>query len=99
MKHRKGIDLVRSDVGYTVGEGSARTTPPSTESGYRVQVWSAEPEAGGELLETISHATDFSVSCAALKASIRARPGKVVVHLNGRHRMSCERAPDSPRPE
>ncbi|WP_427145164.1 hypothetical protein [Rhizobium pisi] len=99
MKHRKGIDLVRSDVDYTVGQGSARPTPPSPEAGYRVQIWIDEPEAGGELLETISHATDFSVSCAALKASIRARPGKVVVHLNGRHRMSCERASDPPLPE
>ncbi|MGO7445106.1 hypothetical protein ACC668_10410 [Rhizobium ruizarguesonis] len=99
MKHHKGIDLVRSDVGYTVGEGSARPTPPSTDNSYRVEVWTDEPEAGGELLETISRATDFSVSCAALKASIRARPGKVIVHLNGRHRMSCELAPDPAPPE
>lgn len=98
MKHRKGIDLVRSDVGYTVGEGS-RATPPPTEAGYRVEVWNVEPDAGGEMLEIISSATDFSVSCAAWKAAIRARPGKVIIHLNGRHRMSCERAPDPPRPE
>ncbi|NKQ73467.1 hypothetical protein C3Y89_24545 [Rhizobium sp. UPM1132] len=99
MKHRKGIDLVRSDVGYAVGEGSARPTPPSTEGGYRIEVWTDEPESGGELLETISRATDFGVSCAAHRASIRARPGKVIVHLNGRHRMSCERAPDPAPPE
>ncbi|MBP2486299.1 hypothetical protein JOH50_002026 [Rhizobium leguminosarum] len=31
MKHRKGIDLVRtgSGVGYTVGEGSRRLQTPS----------------------------------------------------------------------
>jgi hypothetical protein len=51
------------------------------------------------MIETISRATDFSVSCAAHRASVRARPGKVIVHLNGRHRMSCERAPDLPLPE
>lgn len=68
MKHRKGIDLVRSDVGYTVGEGSARTTPPSTEAGYRVEVWSEEPEAGGELLET-----DFPRN--GLLRELRSAPG------------------------
>ncbi len=102
MKHRRGIDLVRgSDTGYTVGEGSRRGSAGSGSSDhtYRVEVWTEEPDAGGELLETISRSTDFSVSCAALKAAIRARPGKVLVHLNARHRMSCERAPDPPVPE
>lgn len=100
MKHRKGIDLARegTNAGYTVGEGSRRGSG-STEYLYRVEVWSAEPESGGELLETISRASDFTVSCAALKAAIRQRPGKVLVHLNARHRMSCERAPDPPVPE
>lgn len=100
MKHRRGIDLVRegADAGYTVSEGSRRSSG-STEPTYRVEVWTKEPEAGGELIETISRATEFSVSCAALKAAIRARPGKVLVHLNARHRMSCERAPDPPVPE
>lgn len=99
MKHRKGIDLVKSDVGYTVGDGSARPDGTAIEDGYRVEVWSDEPEAGGELVEVISRATDFSVSCAALRAAIRARPGKVLVHINGRYRMSAERAPDPPLPE
>lgn len=64
-----------------------------------VEVWTDEPEAGGQLLETISRSTDFSVSCAALKAAVSARPGTVLVHLNNRHRMSAERAPDPPLPE
>mgnify|MGYP003680095086 CR=1 FL=1 len=98
MKHRKGIDLVRGDVGSNAGEGSARSDR-SDDSGYRIEVWSAEPEAGGALIEVISRATDFSVSCASLDAALRARPGRVLVHINGRYRMSCERAPDSPRPE
>ncbi|NKJ72709.1 hypothetical protein GFL38_10575 [Rhizobium leguminosarum bv. viciae] len=68
MKHRKGIDIVRTgaDVGYTVSEGSRRGSSGSgsTDHTYRVEVWTDEPEAGGELMETISRATDFSVSCA-----------------------------------
>ncbi|RVM58885.1 hypothetical protein CN128_07500 [Sinorhizobium meliloti] len=100
MKHRRGIDLVdEGDTGYTVGDGSARPDRTVTENGYRVEVWSDEPEADGELVEVISRATDFSVSCAALKAAIRQRPGKVLVHINGRYRMSAERAPDPPLPE
>lgn len=31
-------------------------------------------------------------------AAIRERPGKYIVHMNGRHRMSCELAPDPPIP-
>jgi hypothetical protein len=38
------------------------------------------------------------VSNAAYHAALRARPGKVLVHLNGRHRMSCEKAEDPPPP-
>lgn len=101
MKHRKGIDLVRdgSDVDYTVGEGSRRGGSEPPEAPYRVEVWSDAPEHGGKLLETISRATVFAVSVAALKAAIRARPGKTLIHLNMRHRMTCERAPDPPLPE
>jgi hypothetical protein len=101
MKHRRGIDLVRdgADVGHTVGEGSRRGGSEPPEAPYRVEVWSESPEAGGELIETISRSTNFAVSCASLKAAIRARPGKVLVHLNARHRMSAERAPDPPVPE
>jgi len=102
MKHRKGIDLVRdgADMGYTVGEGSRRgsgSEPP--DAPYRIEVWSDPPEAGGELLEMISRSTTFGVSCAALKAAVRERPGKTLIHLNQRHRMTCERAPDPPVPE
>ena len=77
MKHRKGIDLVRdgADVGYTVGEGSSRGSEPP-DAPYRVEVWTDPPEAGGTLLETISRSMVFAVSCAALKAAIRERPGK-----------------------
>lgn len=103
MKHRRGIDLVRegTDVGYTVSEGSRRGSSGSdlTEHTYRIEVWNDEQEGGGELLEAISRSTDHSVSCAAYQAAVRCRPGKVLVHLNGRHRMSVERAPDPPLPE
>jgi len=98
MKHRRGIDLVRGDTGSIVGDGSARSSRPSEHS-YRVEVWTKSPEASGELLETISLATDFAVSTAAYRAALRARPGKTLVHMNGRHRMSCEAAEDPPRPE
>lgn len=102
MKHRRGIDIVRdgADVGYTVGEGSRRgsgSEPP--DAPYRIEVWTDAPEAGGELLETISRSTVFAVSCAALRAAVRERPGKTLIHLNQRHRMTCERAPDPPVPE
>lgn len=101
VKHRKGIDLVRegSDVGYTVGEGSRRGGSEPPDAPYRVEVWSDPPEAGGELLETISRSTVFAVSCAALKAAIRERPGKTLIHLNQRHRMTITQAPDPPLPE
>ncbi|KQV82112.1 hypothetical protein ASC90_23650 [Rhizobium sp. Root1220] len=100
MKHRRGVDLVRegSDAGHTVGEGSRRGSSGS-EYAYRIEVWTDEPESGGFLIETISRATDHSVSCAAYGAAVRQRPGKVLVHLNGRNRMSAERAPDPPVPE
>lgn len=57
---------------------------------YSVEVWSDAPEAGGELLETIAKATDFQVSAAAYQAALRQRPGKTLIHLNGRYRMTCE---------
>jgi hypothetical protein len=98
MKHRRGIDLVRVDTGSPVGDGSARSSRPS-EPSYRVEVWTKPPEASGELLETISLATDFAVSTAAYRAALQARPGKTLVHMNGRHRMSCEAAEERPRPE
>lgn len=78
-----------------------RTAAPEPEGSthtYRVEIWSDPPEAGGEIIEVISLSTSFNVSCTALKAAIRERPGKYVVHLNGKHRMSCELAPDPPLP-
>lgn len=101
MKHRRGINLVRdgADVGYTVGEGSRQGGSEPPDAPYRIKVWTDAPEAGGELLETISRSTVFAVSCAALKAAVRERPRKVLIHLNQRHRMTCERAPDPPVPE
>lgn len=101
MKHRRSIDLVRdgADVGYTVGEGSRRGGSEPPDAPYRVEVWSDAPESGGKLLETISRSTVFAVSVAALKAAIHERPGKVLVHLNQRHRMTIARAPDPPVPE
>ncbi len=72
MKHRRGIDLIRdgADVGYTVGEGSRRGGSEPPEAPYRIEVWSDPPEAGGELLETISRSTTFGVSIAAMFASV-----------------------------
>lgn len=101
MKHRRGLDLVRdgADAGYTVGEGSRRGGSQPPDAPYRVEVWSDPPESGGKLLETISRSTVFAVSVAALKAAIHERPGKVLVHLNQRHRMTIARAPDPPVPE
>jgi len=101
VKHRKSIDLVRDgpDIGYTVGEGSRRGGSEPPDAPYRIEVWSDPPEAGGELLETISRSTSFGVSCAALKAAIRERPGKILMHLNQRHRMTITHAPDPPAPE
>lgn len=97
MKHRRGIDLVRGDTEFAVKEGSARSSG-STEHTFLVEVWSDAPEAGGELLETISKATDFNVSSAAYREAARQRPGKTIVHMNGRYRMTCEKAPDPPIP-
>lgn len=97
MKHRRGIDLVGDDAGYTVKDGSARSSG-SAEHTYTIEVWSDPPEIGGELLETISRATDFAVSMGAYREAVRQRPGKYLVHLNGRFRMGCEKAPDPPLP-
>lgn len=94
MRHRKGIDLVRSSVAVP----TARDDYGPHEHVYSVEVWSSAPEADGELLGTISRATDFEVSAAAYKAAVRQRPGKTLVHLNGRYRMSCKTAPDPPLP-
>lgn len=88
MKHRSSIDLadpVQDDWG-------------PLEHIYAVEVWTDMPESGGERLETISRATDFQVSIAAYRAAMRQRPGKAIIHLNGRHRMSCQTAPDPPLP-
>lgn len=93
MHHRRGIDLVCVELLL------APTVPEEpSEHTYRVEVWSDPPEDGGELLETISRCTDHSVSCAAYQAAIRQRPGKVLIHRNGRHKMSAEVAPDPPLP-
>lgn len=94
-RRRKGIDLVRTSDAVSLTSDDST----SLEHTYRVEVWSEPPEAGGEILETISRATDFSVSMAAYRAALRARPGKTLVHLNGPHRMSAEKAQDPPVPE
>ncbi|PTV70217.1 hypothetical protein [Agrobacterium pusense] len=67
-----------------------------TEHLFRIEVWDDPPDAGGELIEVIASSSSFPVSSAALKVAIRERPGKYIVHMNGRHRMSCELAPDPP---
>jgi hypothetical protein len=76
VKHRKGIDLVRDGTGYTVSEGSRRGGSEPSDAPYRAEVWSHPPEAGSKLLETIARSTVFAVSCAALNAAARERPGK-----------------------
>ncbi len=95
MKHRRGITLANTEdvLGITPSPEDS-----SNEHTFRIEVWTDPPEAGGELVETISRATDFAVSNAAHRAAIHQRPGKYLVHMNGRHRMSCELAPDPPRP-
>lgn len=97
MKHRKSIDLVRDYIRPTVGEGGAGDWGP-TEHLFRIEVWDDAPEAGGRLLETVSKSTDFNVSMSAFNEALRQRPGKYLVHLNGRHRMSGEKAQKPPLP-
>ncbi|RVH69177.1 hypothetical protein CN198_14010 [Sinorhizobium meliloti] len=92
MKHRRGIDLVTED------DGVAEPMVSALEHLYTVEVWTHPPEAMGELIETISRSSDFDVSNAAFREAIRQRPGKYLIHMNGRHRMLCELAPDSPIP-
>lgn len=92
MKRRRGIHLVGSDHLRVVSGGE----PPTTEHLYRVEVWSDSPEAGGEQLEVIARCTDVEVSMSAWKTALRRRPGKTLIHLNGSHRMACQRAEDPP---
>lgn len=65
---------------------------------FRVEVWDDPPEAGGSIIEVIASSTSFAVSTAVLKAAVRERPGKYIVHMNGRNRMTCVLAPDPPVP-
>jgi len=69
-----------------------------TNHTFRVEVWDEPPEAGGSIIEVISSSSSFPVSAAACKAALRERPGKYIVHMNGRNRMTCELAPDPPEP-
>lgn len=94
MKHRRGINLVRNEPRPPAGEGDWGPT----EHLFRIEVWDHPPEAGDSLLETISRSTDFNVSMSAFKEALRQRPGKYLVHLNGSHRMSGEKAQDPPPP-
>ncbi len=65
--------------------------PAGTDHSYRIEVWNEPPEAGGEIVEVIASSTSFAVSSAALFAAIRERPGKYIVHMTGRHRMTNHR--------
>lgn len=56
------------------------------------------PDAGGSIIEIIASSSSFAVSIAAYKAAIRERPGKYLIHMNGRNQMTCELAPDPPDP-
>lgn len=95
MKHRKGIDLVRADTQLPVPQ---RTSPP--EDAYRIEVWSAPPEEGGSLIETISRSSDFNVSAAAFGEALRRRVGRHLIHMNGRSIMRREIGTEAtPRPE
>ncbi len=96
-RRRRGTDLVPGDDYIRLAPEQEHDDSP-LEHTFRIEVWDEAPEDGGSLLETISRATDFSVSMAAYRAALRARPGKVLVHLNGRHLMGAEKAQDSPRP-
>lgn len=68
----EGIDLVSTNdvVSLVLKDDST-----SLEHIYRIEVWADAPEVGGEIPETISRATDFSVSMAAYRAALRA-PGR-----------------------
>lgn len=93
MRHGKGFDLVRK------GDLVSRPQEHSEHIHlYRIEVWDEPPEAGGEMLEIIASAATFAVSIAAFHAAVRERPGKHIIHMNGRHRMSCQLAPDPPVP-
>lgn len=83
MKHGRGINLIAENV------NDPALTPERSSHAYRVEVWSEPPEAGREIIELIASSTNFNVSCAALRAAIHERPGKHLVHMNGRHRMSA----------
>jgi hypothetical protein len=65
---------------------------------FRVEVWDNPPDAGGSIIEIISSSSSFAVSIVAYKAAIRERPGKYLIHMNGRNQMTCELAPDPPEP-
>ena len=67
-----------------------------TSHTFRVEVWDDPPDAGGSIIEIISSSSSFAVSIAAFKAAIRERPGKYLIHMNGRNQMTCELAPDPP---
>ncbi|AYM66169.1 hypothetical protein G6L68_25125 [Agrobacterium fabrum] len=69
-----------------------------TNHTFRIEVWDDPPDGGGSIIEVIASSSSFAVSSAALKVAIRERPGKYIVHMNGRNRMTCELAPDPPVP-
>jgi len=62
----------------------------AAEDRYGIEVWDLEEKA---LVETLSRASDFSVSLAAWYASIRRRPGVMLIHRNGPHVMERLRTP------
>jgi hypothetical protein len=65
----------------------------SYEHSYRVEVWE-----DGKPVEVVSISPDIEVSAAAWQASLRRRPGALLVHLNGRHIMDRMVAPgEKPR--
>lgn len=56
----------------------------TAEDNFRIEVWDREETALGE---TINRSSDASVSQAAWQASIRRRPGMLLIHYNSRHVM------------
>ncbi|TPK72210.1 hypothetical protein FJ930_13015 [Mesorhizobium sp. B2-4-15] len=54
----------------------------SAEDNFRIEVWDREEKTH---LETISRSPDAVVSLAAWQASIRGRPGALLIHYDSRH--------------
>ena len=96
MKPPRSIDIVpKSNVVSLPRREDAGLT---RDHYFFVEMWSDMPDAGGRRVETVNISPDNLISHAAFQEALRQRPGKVLVHFNGRHEMTAQRAPDKPPP-